>query len=382
MKPKSITGRDPHSGEPLKISIDNGRIQSIDPGPADEHAWLSAGFIDLQVNGYLGSDLNSGEVDPEVVISLTRKMAATGVTTYLPTIVTASEERITAALRMVAEARRASPLVAHAVPFVHVEGPYISPEDGPRGAHEREHVRPASLGEFDRWQAASGNLVGMVTISPHREDALEYISVLAARGIVMAIGHSDATPAQIHAAADAGATLSTHLGNGLGSPLPRHPNLLWAQIAEDRLTACFIADGHHLPADTLKAMLRAKGMDRSVLVSDTVALGGMPVGIYDAGVVGGRVEVTTDGRVMSASGGRFLAGAYCPLMDCIAHVANMKDFSLRDAVRMATENPGRFVGSRGKLRVGADADLVRFHWDSPAAKLQIQTVLARGEEFL
>jgi N-acetylglucosamine-6-phosphate deacetylase len=382
MKPKSVTGRDPHSGEPLKISIDNGRIQSIDPGPADERAWLSAGFIDLQVNGYLGSDLNSGVLDPEVVISLTRKMAATGVTTYLPTIVTASEERITAALRTIAEARRASPLVAHAVPFIHVEGPYISPEDGPRGAHAREHVRPASLGEFDRWQAASGNLVGMVTISPHREDALEYISVLSARGIVMAIGHSDATPAQIHAAADAGATLSTHLGNGLGSPLPRHPNLLWAQIAEDRLTACFIADGHHLPADTLKVMLRAKGIDRSVLVSDTVALGGMPVGIYDAGVVGGRVEVTADGRVMSASGGRFLAGAYCPLMDCIAHVANMKDFSLRDAVGMATENPGRFVGGRGKLRVGADADLVRFHWDSPAAKLQIQTVLAKGEEFL
>jgi N-acetylglucosamine-6-phosphate deacetylase len=108
----------------------------------------------------------------------------------------------------------------------------------------------------------------------------------------------------------------------------------------------------------------------------------MPVGIYDAGVVGGRVEVTADGRITSASGGRFLAGAYCPLMDCIAHVANMKDFSLRDAVQMATENPGRFVGGRGKLRVGADADLVRFHWDSPAAKLQIQTVLVQGEEYL
>jgi N-acetylglucosamine-6-phosphate deacetylase len=381
MKPKSITGRDPHSGEPLKISIDSGRIQSIDPGPADERAWLSSGFIDLQVNGYLGSDLNSPVVDPEVVISLTRKMAATGVTTYLPTIITASEERITAALRTIAEARRASPLVAHAVPFVHVEGPHISLEDGPRGAHAREHVRPASLGEFDRWQAASGNLVGMVTISPHGEDALEYISVLAGRGIVVAIGHSDATPAQIHAAADAGATLSTHLGNGLGSPLPRHPNLLWAQIAEDRLTACFIADGHHLPADTLKVMLRAKGIDRSVLVSDTVALGGMPAGIYDAGVVGGKVEVTADGRVKSASGGKFLAGAYCPLIDCIAHVANMKDFSLRDAVQMATENPGRFVGGRGRLRMGADADLVRFHWDSPAAKLHIQTVLVKGEEY-
>ena len=295
MAPKSITGRDPSSGEPLKVTIENGQIETIAMGPTDETAWLSPGFIDLQVNGYLGSDLNAGTVDPEVVISLTRKMISTGVTTYLPTIITASEERIIATLDAIAEARRSDPLVAHTVPFVHVEGPYISPEDGPRGAHARQHVRPASLAEFERWQTASNNLVGMVTISPHRNDALKFISVLSKMGILMAIGHSDATPAQVHDAADAGATLSTHLGNGLGSPLPRHPNLLWAQLADDRLTAAFIADGHHLPADTLKAMLRAKGIDRSFLVSDVVSLGGMPVGIYDTGV-GGAVEVTADGR--------------------------------------------------------------------------------------
>ena len=220
----------------------------------------------------------------------------------------------------------------------------------------------------------------MVTLSPHRDDALEYISVLAKKGVLMAIGHSDATPAQVHAATDAGAMLSTHLGNGLGSPIPRHPNLLWAQLAEDRLTAGFIADGHHLPTDTLKVMLRAKGIDRSFLVSDAVALGGMPVGIYDTGV-GGAVEVTADGCVMSASGGRFLAGAYRPLMDGIAHVANMDGFGLNDAIQMATENPGRFVGRRGKLRVGADADLVRFRWNPDSTKLQIQTVLVKGEEY-
>lgn len=379
MSSKSITGRDPSTGEPLKITIEDGHIQTIAPGPADERAWLSPGFIDLQVNGYLGSDLNADTVDPDVVIALTRKMIATGATTYLPTIITASEGSITAALRAIAEARRISPLVAHAVPFVHVEGPYISPVDGPRGAHPREHVRTASVAEFDRWQAASNNLVGMVTISPHNDDALNFISVLAGKGILVSIGHSDATPAQIHAAADAGATFSTHLGNGLGSPIARHPNLLWTQLAEDRLTAAFIADGHHLPADTLKVMLRAKGIDRSLLVSDTVALGGMPIGIYDT-PVGGKVEVTSDGCVRSASGGRFLAGAYCSLMGCIEYAASIDGCSLKDAIHMATENPGRFVGGRGKLRVGADADLVRFHWDSTSAKLEIQTVLLRGEE--
>lgn len=382
MKVKSIAGRDPRSGKSLAILIENGRIRSIGRGPDNESAWLSPGFIDLQVNGYLGSDLNSGSVDADVVIALTRKLIATGVTTYLPTIVTASEEGIVTALCAIAEARRADPMVAHAVPFVHVEGPHISPEDGARGAHARNHVRAASLEEFDRWQAASNNLVGMVTISPHGEAALEYISVLARKGIAIAIGHSEATPAQIHAAADAGATLSTHLGNGLGSPLPRHPNLLWAQLAEDRLTATFIADGHHLPTDTLKVMLRAKGIERSVLVSDTAALGGMPTGTYDGGMVGGRVEVTADGCIRSASGGRFLAGAYLPLTDGVAHVANMENCSLGDAVRMATENAGRFAGGGGRLCVGADADLVRFEWNPGATKLQVQDVLVGGEKFI
>ncbi len=380
VKSETITGRDPESGKTLEITIENGKIQTIAPSLVEESLWLSPGFIDLQVNGYLGSDVNSDTVDPDVVISLTHKMISTGVSTYLPTVFTTSEKKITKALRAIAEARRISPIVAHAVPFVHIEGPHISYEDGPRGAHPREHVRPPSLAEFERWQAASGDLVGMVTISPHEEDALEYISALSKRGIVIAIGHSNATPAQIHAATDAGATLSTHLGNGLGSPLPRHPNLLWTQLAEDRLTATFIADGHHLPQDTLKTMLRAKGIERSVLVSDLVALGGMPAGVYDTSF-GSWMEVTRDGRVVNAKEPRFLAGAYRSLMDGIAHAAGIDGVSLGDAVQMATENPGRFVGQRGMLRAGADADLVRFHWDATMAELQIQTILIKGEQF-
>jgi N-acetylglucosamine-6-phosphate deacetylase len=379
MKSRSITGRDPSTGNVLELMIENGRIRAIIPSPVEEAPWLSPGFIDLQVNGYLGSDVNSDEVDADVILTLTRKMLALGVTTFLPTIITASEQKIIRALRAIAEARRAYSLVAHAVPFVHVEGPFISPNDGPRGAHALEHVRPANLAEFQRWQAECGDLVGMVTISPHNDEALSFISALASTGVVVAIGHSDATPAQIHAATDAGATLSTHLGNGLGSPLPRHPNLLWAQLAEDRLAATFIADGHHLPTDTLKSMLRAKGISRSILVSDVVSLGGMPVGVYQADI-GGAVEVTADGRVISASGGSFLAGAYRPLTDGIAHAAALDDVSLGGAIQMATENPGHFVARNGTLHIGGDADLVLFEWDTIASALEIQTVLVAGLE--
>lgn len=376
MRARTITGRDPASGNILEISLLDGRIQAIAPSPAEEAPWLSPGWIDLQVNGYRGHDINADDVDADVVIALTRTLQSTGVTTFLPTIITASEDKIIRALGAIAQARKASPMVARAIPFVHLEGPFISAEDGPRGAHTKEQVRPASLAEFHRWQAASDNLVGMVTLSPHDAAALEFISNLAGNGVLIAIGHTDATPAQIHAAADAGATLATHLGNGLGSPLPRHPNLLWAQLADDRLSATFIADGHHLPQDTLQSMVRAKEVTRSILVSDCVALGGMPPGLYQT-AVGGEVQVTDDGRVIIAGEGS-LAGAYSPLLDGIAHAAAIEGIALEGAIQMVTENPGRFLGRRGSLRIGADADLVLFDWNVTGTALTIQSVLVHG----
>lgn len=378
MSQRTLTGRNPRTGQSLRVTVAGGLIQSIAPGPEDEPFWLSAGFIDLQVNGYAGFDLNADTVDADTIIALARHLAQTGVTTFIPTLITAPEEKIVRALRAIAAARAASVFAAHAIPFVHVEGPHIAPEDGARGAHPREWVRPPSLAEFERWQAAADGLVGMVTLSPHWEGANEYIAALAARGIHVAIGHTHATAGQIHAAAAAGATLSTHLGNGIAGTLPRHPNPIWAQLADERLNATFIADGHHLPADTLKAMLRSKGVEHSILVSDTVALAGMPPGAYDS-PVGGRVELTADGRA-SVAGTSILAGAVKPLKDGVAWASASGACSLSEAVRMATENPGRFVGNRGLFRLTEPADLVRFSLDAPSATLRIDTVLVAGRE--
>lgn len=374
----SIEGRDLATGRALRITIEEGVIRSIEESPSHAQSWISPGFVDLQVNGYGGLDLNNGQVDPDVVLSLTKRLLATGTTTFLPTLITAPEERIIAALRAIARAREAHPLVASAIPFVHVEGPHISPEDGPRGAHPRDHVRTPSLAEFDRWQAVSQNLVGMVTISPHWENAAEYIATLVARGILVSLGHTDARPEQICAAVNAGASLSTHLGNGVSPFLPRHPNLLWAQLADDRLTATFIADGHHLPPDTLRAMLRAKGIERSVLVSDSVALAGMPPGTYNS-PIGGRVELRADGRLCMA-GSDFLAGAACSLTDGVARIVRSSICTPHEAFRMATTNPGRFVGGRGLLRPGAAADLLSFRFEPDTFAIRFHTVLAGGIE--
>jgi N-acetylglucosamine-6-phosphate deacetylase len=370
----SISGRDPHTGRTIEVVIRDGIIAAINEVTSDDSTWLSPGFIDLQINGYQGFDLNADNLTSDTVIGLCRSVLATGVTTFLPTIITASEEKIITCLRAIAAARQLNPVLRHMIPGVHVEGPHLSSEDGPRGAHPREHIRPPSMAEFDRWQRASGGLVKLVTLSPHFEEAPNYIATLHARDVLVSIGHTHASPEQIRAAVDAGATLSTHLGNGVADPLPRHPNLLWTQLAEDRLTAMFIADGHHLPSDTLKVMLRAKGLDRAILASDLVALGGMPPGLYET-PVGGLVELTPDGR-LSLPGTRFLAGSVVPLKDAVAHLATT-DLSLSESLRLATQNPARVLGRPGKLQVGAPGDVIRFMWE-PSAGIRIESALVQG----
>jgi N-acetylglucosamine-6-phosphate deacetylase len=306
-------------------------------------------------------------------------MLAIGVTTFVPTLITASEQKIIHNLRIIAAARHADPLLAHMIPFVHVEGPHIAPEDGPRGAHPLEHVRPPDFAEFLRWQAVCDDLVGMVTLSPHYAEASEYIRRVSARGVHIAIGHTGASAEQIRTAVDAGARLSTHLGNGVANMLPRHPNLIWAQLAEDRLTASFIADGRHLPPDTLTAMVRAKTVQRAILVSDLVTLAGLPPGQY-ATPVGGKVDLHPDG-CLNVAGSVYLGGATAALNVSIAYVAANTGFSLGDAVQMAATNPGQFAGARGLLRVGASADLIRFRWSQGSSAIAVESVIMQGKRW-
>jgi N-acetylglucosamine-6-phosphate deacetylase len=374
---QTLTGRDPRTGESIIVHCADGHIAAIEKGTPGENVWLSAGLIDLQVNGYHGDDFNADDLSIDTVQSLARRMLATGVTTFLPTLITACEGKIVQNLSVIAAARQADPLLAHMIPCVHLEGPHIATEDGPRGAHPRDHVRPPDIAEFLRWQAASGNLVGMVTLSPHYPNSSEYIHALSARGVHVSLGHTSASADQIHLAAACGARLSTHLGNGVVNLLPRHPNLIWAQLAEDRLTATFIADGHHLPVDTLTAMLRAKTVPRAILVSDLVMLAGLPPGQYVT-PVGGRVDLHADGR-LNVAGSSYLAGATAALKDAMAYVAANTGFTLGDAVQMATANPGLFAGTRGALRVGAAADLVRFRWEQGFSTLVVEDAFVQGQ---
>ena len=372
-----ILGRDPQTGAGRAIEVENGRIAAIEAiGDAGPH-YVAAGLVDLQINGYAHFDLNDGALTPERVLALTEAMLSLGTTTLLPTLVTNSETNIINGLRAIREARERFEIVARAVPGVHVEGPFISPNDGPRGAHPVQHVREADIAEFERWQQVSGGLVHLITVSPHTDLAIELVRHASGKGVHVAIGHTDATSEQIHAAAAAGATLSTHLGNGASAMLPRHPNVIWAQLADDRLTATFIGDGHHLPADTLIAMLRAKGHDKSLLVSDVAAPGGLEPGIYHQ-TIGGRVQLWENGR-LGTPGTPYLGGAALPLSACVARTTAMTGLPLATVLALATVNPGRFVGGRGRLAVGEPADLIVFDWAEGDENLALVETYQHGE---
>lgn len=394
-----LSGVDPSTGQGISVTVEGGRIARVARVRDPEPLWLTPGLVDLQVNGYGGFDVNApaGTAGPEEIVALVHALFRAGTTTVVPTVITAPEDQIIEALRRITAARDADPLVRHAIPFAHVEGPHLSDEDGPRGVHPREHIRPPDVNEFARWQRESRGAVGLVTVSPHWPSAPRYIAAVAQTGVRVALGHTHASPEQISVAVDAGASLATHLGNGAHARIRRHPNYVWAQLAEDRLTAGFIADGHHLPPDTLTVMLRAKGPDHAFLVSDAVALAGSPPGRYRTSV-GGEVELSEDGR-LSYAGTELLAGAARPLADGVAFTASVDPFarrgrasdtsspdadplpgkrSLHAALRLATWSPGRFCGRRGVLVEGAPADLIRFRWSPGELSLRIQDVVVAG----
>ena len=362
------------SGEGRALLVEDGMIRAMDPCDGTGLPWLAPALVDLQVNGFLGLDLNEGELTPATVMALCEVLAARGVGCFLPTLITAPRAAIVQRLVAIADAMR-DPLAASMIAGVHVEGPMISPEDGPRGAHTRDHVRALTLEEFAEWQAA-GNLVRKVTLAPEAPGAIPLIRALADRGILVAIGHSAAAPAQIREAVAAGARISTHLGNGAAALLPRHPNLIWAQLAEDSLTAGFIADGDHLPDAALKSMLRAKA-GRAFLVSDSVGLAGMPPGRYES-PIGGAVEIDTTGKI-SVADTPYLAGSGHALIEFLGRVPGATGLGLGEVLDLATTAPAALIGREVALREGGRADFILFDWSPSDPMIRLRDSVIAGE---
>jgi N-acetylglucosamine-6-phosphate deacetylase len=359
-----IAGRHYRGGRVVQLDISGGRIAAARELPADPHApgdlpWIAPGFVDVQSNGYGGREFSSADLEPEHVAAIARQQAAFGVTQFCPTITTAGRDTIERALSAIVEACRRWGDVDHTVAGIHLEGPYISPEDGPRGAHPLVHCRPPDWNEFQRFQEVAGGRIRIVTLAVEYPHAPAFIARAAASGVVVAIGHTSATSAQIRAAVDAGASLSTHLGNGAHRTLRRHPNYLWDQLAEDRLWASLIVDGHHLPPEVVRTFVRAKSPQRCILVSDMSGLAGMPVGRYASEMC--ELEILRDGRLVIAGQDQLLAGASRPIGVGVANVMSFAGVDLATAVEMASTRPAQLLGrTANRLAEGDPADLTLF----------------------
>jgi N-acetylglucosamine-6-phosphate deacetylase len=380
-----IRGRHYQSGVLTDIVVAEGRIAAIEPAgalPAElggPDVWLAPAFIDIQVNGFKGHDLNGPATTAADVAAVTRALWGAGVGLFCPTITTGPFEQLVRSLRAVAEACEADPQVRHAVAMIHLEGPYISPEDGPRGAHPREHVRPPDWEEFQRLQEAAGGRIGMVTLAPELPGAISFIERLTTAGVIVALGHHAGTKEHIDAAVSAGARTCTHLGNGAHAMLPRHPNYIWEQLANDALWASFIVDGHHLPPSVVKCMIRAKGLERSILVSDAVWVAGLPPGRYS--FMGLDVELTPQRRVQ-LSGTPYLAGSALELYEGIGKLVQFAGITLAQAIETVTVNPARLLGLAdrwGLLAPGRSADLSLFTWDAQRQEVAVVATLAQGD---
>jgi N-acetylglucosamine-6-phosphate deacetylase len=365
-------------GLPTSIEITDGFITNIIHKPATATAvkpglYVAPGLIDNQVNGYLSINFSSAGLTLDGIRTATRGLWKAGVTTYLPTLTTNTHEVLLESFRALAAAQQ-DPEIGPSVAGFHLEGPYISPEDGYRGAHTREWVRPPDWKEFQQLNSAAGNKILEVTIAPETAGAMEFIRNCVKSGIIVGLGHHNGDAATIKQAADFGAAISTHLGNGCANTINRHLNPLWPQLADERLVASLIVDGFHLRPEQVRVFYRVKGPDRIILTSDVTRLAGMPPGEYS--YEGRRVVLTPEGMAKLPEQ-EVLAGAALPITVGIGNMMRYSGCSLTEAINMATRNPAKLYSlrNRGEIQIGKRADLVLFNMEQDKMVIR-ETILA------
>jgi N-acetylglucosamine-6-phosphate deacetylase len=377
-----LRGRHVVSGQLLDLVCAGGQLTSVGPATTEaaDHtaAWVAPALFDLQINGCCGRAFSSERFTVEDVGVVVNVMHRHGVAGFCPTLVTNAFAVLKHGFQTLARACDADPAWARCLPAFHLEGPYLSPEDGPRGAHARAFIRPPSLDEFRRLQEAAGGRIRLVTLAPETPGALAFIEALVTQGIVVAIGHTAASPGQIRAAVRAGARLSTHLGNGAHALLPRHENYLWEQLDAGELWASVIADGHHLPPAVLRCILRLKTPARTILTCDASSLAGLPPGRYQEW--GQEYEVLAGGKVV-VPGTPFLAGSGLFTDTCVGHAVAVGGVNLADALAMAGARPRTLLRlPELSLEAGQPADVILFD-SQPDDPFRIVTTVVGGRVY-
>ena len=364
-------------GKPVSIEIADGTITAIRHLSSESELpeiYVAPGLIDIQINGYMGIDFASQDLTIEGIREAAKALWKEGVTSFLPTLITADQESLKNSFSILSNALEDEE-IGLSIPGFHLEGPYISPVKGFRGAHLEKYIREPDWNEFLELQNAANNGIRLITVAPEIEGAVSFIQKCSQDGLVVSLGHHNGNTFQIKEATDAGASLSTHLGNGCANMINRHNNPFWPQLADDRLSASIIADGFHLNREEVQCFYKIKGNSRTILVSDALDLAGLEPGEYTRWER--TVLLTPD--VVKFPAENVLAGAASPISSCVGNMMDFTGCSLSDAIQMASTNPARLMGltDRGEISEGKRADLILFTMED--GKMVIQQTMLAGE---
>ncbi len=351
----------------------DGSIAQVSPlvGSSTNDAVVTPGLFDIQVNGFAGVDFNVPGLTADGMDRALAAMLTTGVTRCLPTLITNGRDQLIALLRALDAAVVDSTLGPLMVPGYHIEGPFLSPEDGYSGAHPESQMQRASLDLVQDLQDVATRPIMMMTVAPEVGGVLDLIPALVARGIACALGHTAASRDEVDRAIAAGATVSTHLGNGLPHLLNKNDNTFLTQLGRDQLMASFIADGIHIASDVLQSWLRAKTVGRSIIITDATAAARAPADTNTFTLGVGTIERHDDGSVR-LPGSNYLAGSAAGMDEMVRNVMRWYGLNMADVLRLARSNPLRAVGQPiADIAPGDPVDFVE--WVSRDGELYVDT---------
>jgi len=363
---QKIEGLSYLDGKPVSVEIKDGKIASVTRidrlTTGNSNLYIAPGLIDNQVNGFIGISFLSetgAELTLDGVKKATRALWERGVTTYLATLTTNTHEEILNICSKLGEYIKDKSLLG-SIAGLHLEGPYISPEEGYRGAHAKNYIRPPDWNEFMKFYEASGRSIMTVTLAPEVEGAMDFIKKCNEKGIVAALGHHNADAETVNKAVGLGAKISTHLGNGCANLINRHLNPLWPQLSNDALSVSIICDGFHLNPEEIRVFYKVKGPEKTIITSDVTEYAGMPPGRYKI-LDGEEIELTSEGELRYPAQ-KVLYGSASAITKGVGHIMKVTGCSLADAIKMASTNAAELyrLNDRGKLEPGSRADIILF----------------------
>ena len=374
----SINGIHYKDGKPVSLELINGNISDISrPNELIKNSswYLAPGLIDIQINGYMGVDFSGPDLTVEEIKKATKALWRVGVTSYFPTIITSDFLRMKKNFTILSKAKE-DPEIGGSLAGFHLEGPYISPVDGFRGAHLEKYTRKPNWQEFLILQKAAKNNIRLITVAPELDGAIQFIKKLVDSGVIVSLGHHNGSVSQIKNAVSAGARMATHLGNGCANMINRHNNPIWPQLSNDLITPTLIADGFHLNREEIRTFYKTKGADNTILVSDALDLAGLPPGEY----IRGERKLLLTPNVVKFPDINALAGAASAISKCLEVVMDFTNCSLEDAIKMASLNPAKMfsLNDRGLIKKGKRGDIVLFTMKGD--KIQIKKTFVSGKE--